>query len=474
MNGMLSEPDNKVETRPPKGEASREKANRRVFFHDCPLTAKYLLMYFFIVFVGFVSLVAVYCIPVSTMQQEIQESIPTLESQGNYYSMIGNSVQSTVDNFTIAIMLNIASHDDGDAIQRALLGAESRYVEGGDSGDNVSMLADGYYKPANTTYTRYWHGWLVVLKPLLVFLNLTQIQSLFLFLLFAAASIVVISLARFGRCGPRVALCFSLAIALINLACVGVSLPFAFSFFIAFVACMVVMRLIRRFGPSTSNLGLLFFVVGALTAYFDFLDTPIVTLGLPLAVLLVSIGDGIEKMQWKKLIGLLIVCCATWALGYGLLWVTKWVIATLVTGRDVISEGVGQFENRTGMQTSSSEGGITFSIFDVFRRNFETLLPKWSISVVAVCAVAYVFVFVKTKGRFSKKFTLSMLLVCLLPLVWYIVASNHSYVHYWITYRDLVVSVFGILVILASGLPVRKDGTSGSELQGLSDAETEA
>ena len=40
-----------------------------------------------------------------------------------------------------------------------------------------------------------------------------------------------------------------------------------------------------------------------------------------------------------------------------------------------------------------------------------------------------------------------LIMLSLLPMVWYCGTANHSYIHYWYTFRDLSVTVFAIAMI---------------------------
>ena len=40
-----------------------------------------------------------------------------------------------------------------------------------------------------------------------------------------------------------------------------------------------------------------------------------------------------------------------------------------------------------------------------------------------------------------------LLMLSLLPMVWYCGTANHSYIHYWYTFRDLSVTVLAVTMI---------------------------
>ena len=53
-----------------------------------------------------------------------------------------------------------------------------------------------------------------------------------------------------------------------------------------------------------------------------------------------------------------------------------------------------------------------------------------------------------------------LFLVCLLPFVWFAVLSNHTFVHFWFTYRTLSISLYCILGALTAVWVQRQNNQS--------------
>lgn len=413
---------------------------------------RYLRTYavtYVILFVAFYFLLfLVYFIPTNLMYDEVETSTQTLSEQGQWYKLVGNDDGDQIDNFTIADMFNIAVHNDGDIWQRPLLGGS-----GGYSSDNnqITMLESGYNQPVSTFYEYYWHGWLVIIKPLLTFFDLVQMQQIFLFVMLALAGYTCFEISHWGKC---YAVGLGCALLLAGFWRAAISLPNSFAFYLALLGCIVISRHERysRASDDSSNLlwmGIFFFVLGALTNYLDFLDTPPITLGLPLLVLLIARRADLTTMRWSKIALLLAITCVSWALGYGLLFVSKWIFATMVTGHDALGDAISEFLYRSGTTTSSAEGLSSFSRFDVIVRNVNTLIPEWVLVPLIALFIAYAIVLWHDGiQRLSLQFVVCVLVVSAIPLMWFCLASNHSYVHFWFTYRNLVVSSFGIFSLL--------------------------
>ncbi len=107
-------------------------------------------------------------------------------------------------------------------------------------------------------------------------------------------------------------------------------------------------------GRITELVGLEFFerlgsialvVLGTCTAFCDLLVTPIITLGLPVAVWLCCLPQRAASgaRQCLPVIG----GSLCWGAGYAMCWGLKWVLATLITGQDIIGDAIHQAGVRT-------------------------------------------------------------------------------------------------------------------------------
>ncbi len=115
-------------------------------------------------------LVAAYAIPVSLVERNAVSSALTNVSDESAFG-VGADPSRWASTPTVWVMLSMATHDDGGLLESAMAGA---YYE---SEEGISDIGIG--ERANRTYEWYWHGWLVVLKPLLVFFDYAAIKKVF-------------------------------------------------------------------------------------------------------------------------------------------------------------------------------------------------------------------------------------------------------------------------------------------------------
>lgn len=403
---------------------------------------KILKTYVLLLVMFTVAIVAVHTIPSDSIRNSVAKSAGYIDKEGIFFKVFGFPLFQ-IDNMTDCMMLNLAVYaDDSHPVSASML----NYYGYNDSGSR------GYFNMASDTetlalrgngsvgdvmmYGRYWHGYQVVLRPLLVFLDYQQIRTLNYVLLFSL--MLVLAAMLYSYAGSAVALLFLLSLLAVSFPIVPLAIQFSTCFYIAFVSSIVVLRF-----PSVVSdrckLAVLFFVTGALTSYFDFLTTPQITLGLPLICSFIS--GRVRGSRLRHVVGM----CSVWLLGYSLLWTSKWGMAYLLTdsGPDVLETAIGSFILRTsdsvyfgGEQMRISQfAGIVLSRLGVAGLCLAGLVAAGVLALVA----AYIY-------RYRRNLREYDYLLCISAIVpvWYLLLRNHSLQHFFFTWRAIFVTVFGL------------------------------
>lgn len=290
---------------------------------------------------------------------------------------------------------------------------------------------------------RYWHGYLLILKPLLVFMNLKQIRILFQ-LVFALllCSLSMMLYRRFQKVGAAITLSFVFAFTLFGGWKGVITLPIFFSFAIAIAASLWACR--TRIKGWSLFVGFAF--VGAMTVYFDYLDNPLSTLCLPLVIILTRavffsrIDDEASLFQKERFLvgrflGMAIVCCVGWLIGYALFWGMKWVLVDLVTGSDVFARALDQAAFRVGVTHADDYGA---SPLGAVKRNVGVSggVLYYLLVLIVVAAIGWCLLVMRVHRVGDKKMciasgalALSLVLLSLFPYLWIAVLLNHSQIH---------------------------------------------
>lgn len=119
---------------------------------------------------GTLLLAGIYQIPQSAMRRSVEVSAAILHEETLYPRVMKNVPASQLDNFTDALMLDITYYKGGSFAEDML---SSVYIQNGESDPLESLYGymtgtEGEYQEAH--YGRYWHGYQVVLAPLLTVL----------------------------------------------------------------------------------------------------------------------------------------------------------------------------------------------------------------------------------------------------------------------------------------------------------------
>lgn len=390
----------------------------------------------------FVLLLGAYALPGEPVRAQIARSVPLLQQEGLYPEFFGFKLFQ-MDNYTDTVMLFEAATADEAPPLTSMMTNTAYNV------DNFETLPDdllqylekdmatGAEKPNKAeltpfSYARYWHGYLIWLRPLLLVLTYGQIRVVLYLVLFALLGGVLVLLRR--HCGLRAACWFGASQLLVAVFFVPHQLQFFTTFAIAYAGCLWLLYKPRR----SDALCLALLVLGVVTAFCDLLVTPVLTVGLPLAVWLLRPEQRLRG-GWPQCL-LSLAGCLCWGTGYALCWATKWVAASLVTGADIVGDALGQIAVRTAADTWH---GMELSWGNIIGFVYTTLQSKglfWPLVVLAVLAVAVFVLSLRSRAALTRAMPLA--LVALLPPVWFAVLRTHSIQHGWFTWRNIAVTLF--------------------------------
>lgn len=338
-----------------------------------------------------------------------------------------------VDNFTDALILSQAYYIDNDNYGRSMLLVPYASAEPGNVNimtENLRRLVKGESGVVEKNYPRYWHGSAFMMRFLLQFSDYLHMRLFFYVLSSMLLVVVLILMTR--KTSVYVSLSCLLSLLVVNV--------FVTQFSIQFMPVLLITLSATALACSKRiDKPVVFFVVGSLTAFFDLLTTPLLTVGIPMAVMLVALYRRQPDSSWLSGFMLMLKTGFAWFLGFALTWFSKWVIATLFTDENVILDGFNAFLYRSGGIEDFTRAEAVSINFDMLPLTFLVVL----LSVLVVMAVV----------RFNKsgwKVSVLLLIIACMPYLWYLLAANHSYQHWWFTYRLQAVTVLSLLLAVGS------------------------
>ena len=151
---------------------------------------------------------------------------------------------------------------------------------------------------------------------------------------------------------------------------------------------------------------------------------------------------------------------ASWGIGYGVMWASKWVIATAVTGKNYITQSLEQIQWRTSNVTTS---GDTLAATAGLKNCVAFLqLPQNKVVLIGgLILILFIIIRNRRNGFNALTRMCPFVFISVVPVIWLIVTCNHSFIHSFFTYRNLAATIFA----LYSGLlaHIRSENYSASK-----------
>lgn len=374
-------------------------------------------------FVGLIALftllmTAVYTIPNKAIEWHREFSMCVLEtekgweSQGNLFGVFGQP--GMMDNTTDYVMMADTWREEN---QNALQAAMSV-----------------------NNYARYWHGYQVFLRPLLVFYQYYQIRYMnvivFVFILLAVSREIK------KRLGKAFDIAFWMTMICAGLTVIPVNMQFMPVFMTALTASLIILA--RYPFEKKENLGLFFMVIGMVTNFLDLLTFPLVALGMPMMICLALDARDNRRGSLQNAVKMTLM----WGIGYALCWMSKWLLANLILEGNVMDSVFTHANQWAGERTGRLEAvQLNFQYFFLHQGLRTMILPIALGGALVVLAVVF-----HDGSREKRLCAAVMFATALIPYAWCFVMAEHSILHAWFTYRNQAMTMcggyFGLAVLV--------------------------
>ena len=374
-------------------------------------------------------------IPVDGMIENAQESYDLLAREGLSHDVWWSVGGAKLDTFTDSLMINIAVsfNKASSVIENAMLNFCSGW--GIDAlGERVAGSVNYY------SYPRYWHGYLLFLKPLLLVFNLSQIRTINFVL--QSILVLVVCVFIFKKC-YKLLFPYLISLILINPFVISMCMQFSGMFYI-FNLSIIVLLILKDKLEKNNGYIYFFLIVGMLTSFIDLLTAPLITFLMPLVFVVYFDKSG----NWKRKLVNIVKYGVCWGIGYFGFWIAKWVIGSLITKQNIVFEALNQAKTRVGGEVFYASSQIF--VYFAFVLNLAGFVCLKNLVVIPALIILLIWFIKKYKSQliFRKNVCLPMIIVACIPVLWYIIIANHSYMHYWFTYRSYAGSIFALLAMV--------------------------
>ena len=402
-----------------------------------------IFTFFIAVAIGTAAMILVFLIPTERIEEHVGESVEIFEKEGVYPTLY-RGITSTLDNHTDAwMLLNAMDNREEGLLERAFHVYRVDY-----EGENPVWVLIRYFSGEQTDskieYMRYWHGYLVLLKPALYFITYDSIRKVNIILhslLFIAIVILMVKRKIWQYIFP-----FLISFASIMPIANALSMQFATCTYIIMISLIILLINDKAWKESRDKYLYLFLITGMCTSYFDFLTFPAATFGMLYCMYTIlngNISKPVDSIKYFLIYGI------DWSIGYVGMWASKWIITSIALKINALQAGINAVKYRSSMN-HGGEPGETYTIAGVMSRNFNNWIksPFSQLLIVFVIIVLFL-VIIKGKDAGLKNSIIIFLPTMALTFIWYLFIGNHSWVHSWFTYKEYVIFAFAV-----SSLPV--------------------
>ncbi|WP_202107658.1 hypothetical protein [Succinivibrio dextrinosolvens] len=395
---------------------------------------------------GIVALMAVFSIPTQKIEKHVCGSVPVLLKETNYHSVTPGIGGSQLDNYTEAIYMNEALVG-GSKFKSALSGF--RYDIPSENGAPVEKLAkvcsNQYERVLIPESSRFFNGYELIIKPLfwlMDYSNLRQAQLFIVFFLYLSLCYLMINKGLAIYIIP-----FTLSFLLLNPVTISLNMTFVFFYYCTIIPCIFL--LVSNEWLLINKYRQIFFfqIIGMAAFYFNMNYFQLITFGIPLSFFYLL--NGVPSNNRTLLIQIVTLFSA-WFWGYAGMMIFKWIIYASFFDHDYFIK----MYHHIMFRTSDSFNDVQISRIKAIITNMEQIESNkvWIVSeiiFIIYCSYKYIM----NKSQFVHKVTTIkgeitlFIVLCIFPIARFFIYANHVYIHSWVTYRIMMISVFAFNVL---------------------------
>lgn len=459
--------------------------------------------------IGTGAMILTYMLPTKRIEKHAKSAVKRYQKEEAFNNVFDSWHLSWGDHFTDSIMIGTAICDSKENLfDRAMKNQRIEYegyINAYDSliyyclgsdrtqglvtlDENDKEMAEAYLSEEEElidrqnflpfAYPRYWNGYVVVLKA---FLFLFDFNVLYVLNFLCQISLMLaVAYMLWKRDKKWYIIPYLLVIASLSPYTTCNSIQLSNIMYITLITMLVM--LVKESKLKESTYIYLFAVNGICIAYFDLLTYPLLALGMPLVLYCVQ-NNAYSVI--KRIVDLLKLSLV-WLFSYALMWMSKWVLATFITGQNVIKNAYEAFlyrsgsdENRMcdgvisdlsyGESRAKIKGVIELNYKEVLVRNFYAYFHVVVLSIFFIAIVLELYILFKyRKGlkRENIKQIVPFVFVGIYPFVWFRLLINHSFGHYFYVSRIIAVVTFALLCMIVKLIECAKNNLCNEMVEG--------
>lgn len=416
-------------------------------------------VFFSVLIVLFIMLFAVCQIPRSAIESNCRKSAEYFAENDSFPLIVNNICGTHIDNYADSIWMNIIYNAGTDI--RSVISAPYYRVDGEYATANYYDTVVNSYVP-NAEYSRYWHGSQILIRPLLIIFSVIGVRAV-LFLFFVILCLFAIYLLirqKMYKAAAVYIISLTLSRTWVSLFC----LEYIMCFLVMAVAVLAMILVLSKNddkdGIETKMIRL-FVIVGVAVSFFDFLTAETITFTMPIVIYILMSKERNGLSTLKQELKRVIKCGAAWVTAYAGTFIVKWMLVYTFLGKsaflNALSNAAYRIDGSLNVESTGTDVSLFSRISGLLLRNigcmftFDSGATASDVIFACLCFLAlfgslfYLF----CRNPIDTELIALVFFVALIPYLRLVCLSNHSYIHYFFTYRAQmpVLSAFSAALI---------------------------
>lgn len=292
-------------------------------------------------------------------------------------------------------------------------------------------------------YGRYWHGYVVVLRPLMLVFDLAEVRLVNLgtqFLLFG----VFVFLIYFETKKLRYLFLSFLAYFVLGPSSLACNMQYSSIYYVAIISGIVAI-FAKKYINLNNRYIYLFLITGMVTSYIDFLTYPLLAWGIPATVVIalyeIRGKDNKQRYVFVDKIVQLILSAIAWIAGYIGMWAGKWLLGVIRADNDIWA----QVKHETPLMIGSEVSNPLLRMQSFFK-NWNHLTFKPFVVIFTIAFLLWAIAIIR-KGVVKDYRIPAFVIMIFSAPVWYVVGYAHTWGHHIFTWRITLTTVIATLMI---------------------------
>ena len=385
------------------------------------------------------------CISTSVIEKSVKDSSEYFLKNELFMQLRPGYAETTCDNYADCIWINIIYEIDTRKPFASAIKAEYAYEENENVNTTLkrAVSAEGKGRIEKISYNRYWHGSMVLIRPLLILGDVQVVRGIL-----AAITAILFGynvLILYKRYSKSASLYYLLAFGIVQ----GYVMFHCINYVMNFLIVNVMLLLLEKKIVQRDEAFYCFMTAGGIvTCFCDFLTTETVTLTLPLVIYLLIRQKEAEKLNEPRLepVKCVVVSLFSWGTGYSFMFLFKWLLVYLFLGKEELVSSLQQANMR--IQDGNVFLALCNNIAAMFHlKQYEFQRYGMFLAIGFVILASVIFLVTVKQGN---AFINAMILVSLIPYLRYGMIKNHSQIHYFFTYRAQITTLLVLLLCMES------------------------